>query len=104
MDGGTASGQNRSGQTPDEEHNGEHETFPELCADLSPGRQLAPAAADGPRGFYGIAEQDKERTLHRQFPSFRVISHSSGQILPTLPIWHTPGDARCLLEGDDLAN
>ena len=57
----TAPGQNRSGQTPDEEHDGENEPFPELFADIGPGRQLALAAADGPRGFHEIAEQDKER-------------------------------------------
>src|SRR5438477_13218468 len=61
MYGGNGPGQNRSRQIPDEEHDGEHEPFPELCADIGPGRQLAPAAADGPRGFHGIAEQDKER-------------------------------------------
>ena len=26
------------------------------------------------------------QTLHRQFPSFRAISYSSGQILPTLQV------------------
>jgi len=57
----TGRGQNRSGQTPDEEHDGENEPFPELFADIGPGRQLALAAADGPRGFHEIAEQDKER-------------------------------------------
>src|SRR6266699_5287321 len=61
MDGGTSPGQNRSGQIPDEEHDSEYEPFPELCADVGPGRQFTTAATDGPRGFHKIAEQDKER-------------------------------------------
>src|SRR5215472_8223963 len=67
----------RPRQTPDEEHDRQHEAVAELLADVIPGRQLMSTAMDGSRALYEVAEQDKE--WNEQHPEEQQAESSDGQ-------------------------